>query len=476
MKPESLDLWRTTQVTHDHLNALATTDLTYRIISSKDISIDTLSRLRKSKLNHIYQQYLKKYSITRNIITWLWRTCFPVYIKHISPLLKKESRRWMSLVSFSVKTEHTPMNRYELTDQSVVKTTLLAVFPNQDQHYLGSKHDQYVYPAVFVTTVQDAMVYGGTNLIKLKNQVLCHDLYHFAQDYTSEELHGRIMIHAQQNRIRWILHDDNPAAISMAATFVDSCASNYAHWLTEVLPKICLFCTDNRFDGIPIIVNSHLHDNLKASLFLLSGDREVIFLPIGRAIQVEHLYFMSPTGYVPFEKRPNTPTQNGSHGIFSPYAFKMLRDQLTKKLPLLTSADFPKRIYLRRVSNTRKLLNESEIETLLVEHGFSIIATERLSFAAQVALFQHADVIIGPTGAACANIIFSNPQANIAILMAIHKNMPYRYWLNMSNAAGVKNISYILGKITQNKALDFHGDYTINIQDVACYLNTLESA
>jgi hypothetical protein len=240
------------------------------------------------------------------------------------------------------------------------------------------------------------------------------------------------------------------------------------------LPKICLFCADVRFNGIPIIVNSHLHDNLKESLFLLTGDREVIFIPVGRAIHVERLYLMSPTGYIPFENRPNS-GQYGSHGIFSPYALNVLREQMTEKLPLTTRADFPKKIYLRRVSNTRKLLNESEIEDLLVEHGFSIIETTELSFIEQLILFQNAEVIIGPTGAACANIMFSNPQANIAILMAIHKNMPYRYWLNMATAAGVKNVNYILGKIARGIAVDLHGDYTINLKDVTGYLNTLEN-
>ena len=470
---KSLSQWYLAQASRSDADALTPIELTYHIIAPINKSgILTLSS--KIKRSRFYQRYIKTNSLVQWVMKWLRRSVFPIYIKYISHLLAKESRQWQPIVSLSQAGINVLQNRYELVEQSIIETTVPSVFPNQCQHYLGHEPHRYVFPNIVVSTVQNAMVYGGTNLIKTNDQILCHDLYHFSQDYTSEELHGHIVIHANSQCIRWILHDNEPETIPLAATFVDSCALNYAHWLTEVLPRIGLFCRDKRFDGIPIIVNSHLHANLKESLLRLTGNRGIIFIPIGRAVIVEELYVMSPTGYVPFEKRPGNLTPGASHGVFSPYALKALRDQLVNPLLIRTPNDFPKKIYLRRTSNIRKLINESDIEALLVENGFSIVEAERLSFIEQRLLFQHAEIIIGPTGAACANIIFCNPNANIAILMAIHKNMPYKYWLNISNAAGVKKINYILGKIVKNKALDFHGDYEINPNDLLNYLKSIE--
>ncbi len=467
-------VWIPTRSPCHDANPLTPTPLTCRVIpSNKNQANDLLNWLNKTGLNRFYQNYIKRYSLARFIVLWVWRHGFPVYITYLHYLLKKESRIWWSLIQFSTVAKASPEDRYFLVDQSIVKSSIPTVFPAKNQHYLDSQQAQYIFPELFVTTVQNALVSGGTNLILMGDQVLCHDLYDFNQDYTSEELHGRVVINPKTKSIRWLLHDDKPVAIPVAAAFVDACASNYAHWLTEVLPRICLFCADSRFEGVPIIINDGLHSNLIASLFLVTGDREIIALPIGRALSVERLYLTSPTGYIPFEKRPRKFTTPPSHGKFSAYAFNLLRERLGVKLSVSHRPNFPKKIYLRRRSSIRRLINESEIEALLVTRGFVIVETEHLDFAEQVILFQNADIIIGPTGAACANLIFSNPDASVVILMGVHENMPYRYWLNMASAAGIKSINYILGDIVENKSLSFHGDYTIDTNDLHAYLNTM---
>ncbi len=89
-----------------------------------------------------------------------------------------------------------------------------------------------------------------------------------------------------------------------------------------------MFCMDKRFEGVPVIVNDGLHQNIMESLLLVTGvDREIITLPIGRALVVDKLYLTSVAGYVPFERRKNKLT-NHSHGMFSPRAFETLRKYL----------------------------------------------------------------------------------------------------------------------------------------------------
>ena len=47
------------------------------------------------------------------------------------------------------------------------------------------------------------------------------------------------------------------------------------------------------------------------------------------------------------------------------------------------------------------------------EKGFELVATELLSFKEQVRLFSEADIIVGPSGAAFANIIFCQPGTKV---------------------------------------------------------------
>lgn len=72
------------------------------------------------------------------------------------------------------------------------------------------------------------------------------------------------------------------------------------------------------------------------------------------------------------------------------------------------------RLYVNRLSDTKRpLVNELELEAALVARGFVSVAPETLSLSRQIALFRDADVIVGPTGAALANVLFCKPGAQV---------------------------------------------------------------
>jgi capsular polysaccharide biosynthesis protein len=345
------------------------------------------------------------------------------------------------------------------------------VFPTCDQSYLISPHNNYTFPEIFVATLKNAMVYGGTNLILVDDKVIGHDAYDFERDYTSEELHGRTLIDPRSWRIRWLLHDKVPETIPVAATFVDACASNYAHWLTEVLPRIAMFCAQEQFNAIPIVVNDGLHKNIMESLFLVAGtEREIITLPIGRALQIDMLYLTSVAGYVPFDRR-NNKLSDHSHGIFSPTAFDLIRQQITSFTEKLPGCASPEKIYLRRNSGMRKVINSEALENLLVEQGFVIVEPEKLSFIEQVQLFRNTKKIVAATGAALSNAIFCKPGVQIGVLMAKHENMIYGYWSNMLHPLGV-SVSYVLGDIIDNSTRGIHADFIIDKNNIYELLNS----
>ncbi len=394
-----------------------------------------------------------------------------LYIKKLFP------RRWRQIVKHSLLSEEA-LATYSIVKASNVSTIEPVIFSSQSFLNVDLAQKNFLFPEIFVTKLGAATIHGGTNLILINanGKVICHDLYDFDRDYTSEELHGRIIIDPNNNRIHWGFHDKDPEQLIAAASFVDACSMNYAHCLTEVLPKILLFCSDHRFKDIPIVINDGLPHNLMTAISLVvDSNRNIIVLPADRALAVKQLYLMSPTGYIPFQQRPKNIFKDHSHGIFSPAALKMLRERLIEKADLYKGVNFPPKIYLRRSSRIRKLINEAEIEALLIERGFSIIETQDLTIFQQIALFKSVKVVVGATGAALANIIFSNPSTNIAILMAVHKEMPYSYWLNIASTVGVNKVSYILGHVVQHKKLGIHGDYQIQITDLLNYLNSLES-
>lgn len=429
---------------------------------------DLVSRMRNSWLGQLYRNCLKQYVVVRRVAQWIWCNLFPLYI-HLYLWMAKR----LPLTTLNDFAKKSGRPTYKLADAELVDTPQPNVFPVRDQHYLIAPHDRYTFPEIFVATIHNAITYGGTNLILADGEVVCHDLYDFERDFTAEELHGRALIDPKSRKIRLLFRDKAPEPIPVAATFVDACAPNYAHWMTEVLPRVALFCAEERFKDVPIVVNEGLHPNIMDSLFLMAGaNREIITLPIGRALAVNELYLTSVAGYVPFERRTNK-LSGHSHGVFSPRAFEMLREHLGALAQKKEKGIWPEKIFLRRTSGIRKVTNAIEVETLLIARGYAIVEPEKLTFLRQVELFANARVIIGPTGAAFANAVFCERGAHVAILISKCKDLSYKYWVNMLASTGIK-CSYVLGDIVDNHHQGAHGDYEIKTSNLVECLEVLE--
>lgn len=437
-------------------------------------SRDVFTILGDSWMGRIYRKHLKKYVYVRRLVLWTWRNGYPLYANHLAPrIFNRKALVWRQIISLNDLAKRKTVLTYKLVDAANVEMQSPKVFPASDEGYLVLPKEHYVFPEMAVVVIKNAMTYGGTNLVLAGSDVICHDLYDFSRDYTSEELHGRTLIDPSSNRIRWLLHDNAPEVIPIAATFVDACAGNYAHWMTEVLSRIAIFCEDVRFKSVPIVVNDGLHKNIMESLLLVVGsDREIITLPIGRAIAVGELYLTSAAGYVPFERRANE-LSGHSQGIFSPHALEKLRTQLTQSLPATDRAVTPEKIFLRRNSSVRKLAGVDEVENLLNSLGYTVVEPEKLTFSQQVMLFHNAKAVVSPTGAGLVSAIFCKPGTQVAVLMSKHKDMIYRYWSNMLSPLGI-SVGYALGEIIENDDLGIHGDFKVETQCIVDLLESLE--
>lgn len=359
-------------------------------------------------------------------------------------------------------------SRILLATGGSVVTPTPAVFPAARAHRLVSPHARYEFPPIYLGTLANALVTGGTNLIRYGDAVVCHDLYDPRRDNTAEELHHRTFVHPSRGEISWLMSAVPPTRLFCAGTFTDACATNYAHWLTEVLPKIHLFCRENSNADTPIVVDAGLHPNIVESLHLVAGDmRRIITLAPNETVLIEKLRVVSVAGYVPFGRRGRA-GGGYSHGLFSGPALTALCDQLNGALAAEEDSSGVK-LYLRRSAGTRNAINRAEIEALLVEQGFTVIEPERLSFAEQVRMFASADIVVGVSGAAFANLIFCRPATRIVILVSNYRQLSYWYWQNIACATGHR-ITYVIGACTEWPSHP-HSSYAIDARDVLDAIN-----
>lgn len=424
-----------------------------------------IDRLKNSIIGKCYMGYFKKYRYIRSTIRWLWEHGYPLinrFLFYIGIMCGVSESYPLKNYSKYIDLILAEKHLYKKTQ--LVNTPLPMVFPVSAAQCFGRSNKKYDFPDIFISVIPASIVGGGTNFILSNEIIFHHELFDFNRDKTSEELHGRVLISSRSKRGYWRINDSSPVLLDKAATFLDACASNYAHWLTEVLPRIVLFCEDARFLNVPIIVNEGLHKNIMESLYIVAGQkREIIALPFGRCLKVEDLYVVSPTGYIPFGVR-SMKKSNNPHGVFSPHALTKL---VTKVQDFIGNGDAcpPKKILIRRKTGIRSLANYIEIEKLLMDRGFVIIEPEKLNFSEQARVFSQADIVVGATGAALVNLMFCKPDTKIIILMAQHAHMPYWYWQNIACAVKCRT-TYVLGNTIKSTGLGIHADFNVDAKDV----------
>jgi capsular polysaccharide biosynthesis protein len=89
---------------------------------------------------------------------------------------------------------------------------------------------------------------------------------------------------------------------------------------------------------------------------------------------------------------------------------------------------FPRRLYVDRTgSGNRRLENEAEVIAALRRLGVMPVRLEGLSFATQVALFRHAELVVAPHGAGLANLVFAPPGcAVVELVMDAYPHWAFR--------------------------------------------------
>jgi capsular polysaccharide biosynthesis protein len=434
-----------------------------------------------------YRHRLKRYAVVRVPKEALWfalwytrwqiirpaaRAVIPHRFLRVYHLLR--SVRWsrlakacamppLPMASYSEAARQVAGEARQIFPAATVRQEPTAVVPARHAGLLASLPQCWDVPAVTVRQWRAAEVVAKSNMIVVGGRVLHHDLYRFERDYTSEELHGRLRILPRKaaRRLESLVEG---ARFDRAAAFTDACSANYAHWLTEVLPRLHAYVRSGLPEGATVILDADLHANMLASAELVTGGRARLHrLEAGAVARVERLDVVSPAGYIPFDRRGKA-QPGDSHGVFSPPAFASLRAQLAGALGA-PPASTPRNVLIRRKSGYRSLVNEQELEDRLVAEGFVPVYPERLSFAEQFHLFSNADTVVGATGAAMANLIFSRPGAHVVICLSALPYHIYGYWRNMAQAVGCR-LTYVLGPVVGAQAAGIHADFSVDVNDV----------
>ena len=179
--------------------------------------------------------------------------------------------------------------------------------------------------------------------------------------------------------------------------------SSHYHWVFESLARLWAIEQQPLLRELPLIVQASLNRWQAELLQLLGyGAERRIEVPADAMLECSELHAASMVSVGQF---------------ISPVAIQHLRRELARRIA--PASDAPRRIYLsRRGAATRRLANEAELLPLLERHGFVAVDVQGMSVAAQLALFQNAEFILGVESAALVNLLMAPAHARVGVIAA----------------------------------------------------------
>lgn len=447
----------------------------------KEDIVQALSLISRPRL--FYRTYLSRYVIFRlakQIILWIY-FCSPSFFTKLRLVLITSKRSFLMM----------PMAEFLNNEQiswRVVKGCSITEVPGpffDNTCPIGlAKQDivRVVEPEIKVVEIPGVMAVGGTNLLLKRNIAIHPDLQQPTRDVIPAEYLGVATVDAASSKISLSLNRKH-RRINRAISLLGNCTGNYAHWLTETLPKLAIIDEIEEFRNYPLLVDQWIHPNILESIQLLNKqNRKIIGVDRWEAVLVEALVDVSPPAYVPPESRSFFdegifPQPSPDVFSYSSFALNQLRQVVLDEVKPGDISDTFERIYIRRpiksVGNGRLVVNNEELDRVIAEYGFTAIEPGGMSFVEQVRIFRQAKCIVAPIGAGLVNAIFAPTGCQIIVMSPYYEKANYYYFSNLMGILGHR-LRYVLGPQSDcRNGTDHlcHKNYLINISELRAALN-----
>lgn len=241
----------------------------------------------------------------------------------------------------------------------------------------------------------------------------------------------------QHNNLLALYPSKNKRQIPAAIFIGTRSPSNWYHWIANALPSLHVANQSGLDPNLPLILAEEISrvPQMMESLQIFLSGRDIVWLREGEELGVNELFWSDcPVYDAPFaidasKRRPLR---------LNLEAMRSYRAKVLECVPYNPPYSAPtQRVYLARPSSSARIYNQESLLAVAESFGFSCTFLEELSFRDQVALFQSARYVIGPSGAAFTNIVFGTNQL-VALLMSGRVEAHENYFSNLAQVADAK--------------------------------------
>lgn len=219
------------------------------------------------------------------------------------------------------------------------------------------------------------------------------------------------------------MHDDKNAVIKFRrkSTYLSNIlflggngSFNYYHFLIEIIPKLFFLNSEivasQNLKAIVCDSSIEQTETLKAAITMvlkfLEIDLPIVYISHKKNIILKKSVYINNFNNLVFNSKYKLSSVDYSH--LNDFSLKKLRKTILDSCSLKCVGK--NKIFLARRQSQNRSYNQNEIMSYFVDQGFHVLYMEDYTFPQQVDLFYNAECIVGPTGAAWANLIFCKPK------------------------------------------------------------------
>jgi hypothetical protein len=223
-------------------------------------------------------------------------------------------------------------------------------------------------------------------------------------------------------------------------------AYNFWHWMADCLPQ--LLTLERHMNGARL--------TLLASDELGKFQRETLSLMLPPNMNLEYVRART---WIKTDRFVLPSYLSGRCNGYLPEDFYAeIRRRIAGGLGIDASAPANLRIYLSRsTAKRRRVANEAAVTKCLSQFGFLEVKPEALSMPEQIDLFQRAEVIVGPHGAALGAIVFA-PRAKVLVLYP--ERNPGEYFYTMARRLGIEHYGLLHDHVGEEDDVE---DFEVNV-------------
>ena len=272
-------------------------------------------------------------------------------------------------------------------------------------------------PSISLYEFKNASVHGESSHIILHDSIVMERLPHIPVEHCN---YSTAFIKGHDNN--FAIYGSKYEAIDIdKAFFLGGNGSwNYYHWTVEIVAKLKYFLmSDIAKTDISIVLPDHGENIESFSVMLeiiLKNKYDLHFISRHQIANIKHLYAITTPSNVVFNTSYGERFKK-NHLFYDRESIDFIRESILSSaqykdfLETIKDTKVFKKVYLARKDNAARSHNQVEVLNLVVKKGFVPVYLEELSFFKQVHLFQNADILIGASGAAWTNIIYSKPKS-----------------------------------------------------------------